>query len=477
MAAIVTIACAILILALFWLDREPKSRASAALWIPMLWLLIVCSRPVSGWLERGGEAYTVDQIMDGSPTDRLVYLCLEVAGVMVLANRNRRVAATLRANGPLMLCFAYCAVSLLWSDFPGVGSKRWIKAVGDFAMVLIVLTDRDPITALKRLFSRMAFLLIPLSILFIKYYPTLGVYYSPWGGKAGYTGVTTNKNTLGVVCLVLGLASLWRFVTAYQNREAVNRTRQMIAHAAVLSMVLWLFKTINSMTSLTSFLMAGTLLIAASNPKVIRRPAILHLLIAFMLVVSSSVVFLGLSPEALKTMGRDPSLTGRDEVWGNLLRLAHNAWVGTGFENFWLGSRLQTLWTLYWWHPNEAHNGYLEIYLNLGLVGVALLVVLLITGYRKVFAGLRAHTAASALFIAYFYVALVYNFTEAAYFKMQAPAWIFFLFAITSVPSISAGKFRTTVDNTLRGSWFPDNGSLQPALQGGSADVFETPLT
>ena len=72
-------------------------------------------------------------------------------------------------------CFSSTAlVSLLWSDFPDVAFKRWTKALGDLVMVLVVLSDREPISAVKRLFSRTEFLLIPLSVLLIKYYPTLG---------------------------------------------------------------------------------------------------------------------------------------------------------------------------------------------------------------------------------------------------------------------------------------------------------------
>jgi exopolysaccharide production protein ExoQ len=217
-------------------------------------------------------------------------------------------------------------------------------------------------------------------------------------------------------------------------------------------MVFWLFATINSMTSLSAFLMASTLILAMNLRTVIRRPAILHLLIASMLVVSSSVVFLGASPGALETMGRDPTLTDRTEVWGVLLSLAGNPWVGTGFESFWLGPRLEALWRHYWWHPGEAHNGYLEVYLNLGWIGVTLLAVLLVTGYRTAIRAWRNNTPTGSLMLAYFYVALVYNFTEAAFLRMQAPAWIFCLFAITVVTPIS--KLRTA-------DLFQDHGSLE----------------
>ena len=69
-------------------------------------------------------------------------------------------------------------MSVLWSDFPDVAFKRWIKAIGDLAMVLVIVTDAEPIGT-RRLFSRPGFVLLPTSVLLIKYYANLGRGYDP----------------------------------------------------------------------------------------------------------------------------------------------------------------------------------------------------------------------------------------------------------------------------------------------------------
>jgi exopolysaccharide production protein ExoQ len=428
--------CALLIFGLFWLDRDQRARTSAGLWIPVLWLGLACSRAPSEWLQVGTPLAAADQVLEGSPTDRLVYSILLAAGMLVLARRGRVAGRILRANGPILFFFLYCAATFVWSDFPDVAFKRWNKAVGDLVMVLIVLSDRDPLSAIKTLQARLAYVLIPLSILFIKYYPTLGVGYSLWGGsKAVYMGVTTNKNTLGVICLLLGLGALWRILARTGQRVTTNR-RQLIAQLLVLAMVIWLFNIIDARTSLSSFLMASILLVLTSSRSAFRRPFMVHLLIGLMLTVSASVVFLGASPSTLQMMGRNPTLTDRTEVWGVLISLVSNPWLGTGFESFWLGSRLEKMWSLYWWHPNQAHNGYLETYLNLGWVGIILLGIVLAVGYRSAFRCWRKVPSIGNLRLALFFVGLVFNFTEAAFFRMQSPAWLFFLIAIITVPEL-----------------------------------------
>ena len=137
-------------------------------------------------------------------------------GVIVLIRRRRVVRDLLKANWPVVLYFSFCLVSLLWSDFPAWGFKRWIRALGDLVMVLIVATDAQPITALRRLFSRVGFVLLPASVLLINYYPELG---QDSDGDCEYTGVTTDKNALGDLVYLVALAALWQILSLVRDRK------------------------------------------------------------------------------------------------------------------------------------------------------------------------------------------------------------------------------------------------------------------
>jgi exopolysaccharide production protein ExoQ len=446
---IATFVCALVVVILFWLDRRPKVPTSRALWLPLVWLWLAGTRSVSQWLSMDPIIDSPDQVLEGSPLDRLVYAGLLTVGIAVLAQRRTQVGKLLRANGPIVWFFVYCALSILWSEYPEVALKRWTKAVGDFVMVLVVLSDHEPFTAMKRLLARLTYLLIPLSVLFIKYYPNLGRLYGRWDGKTYYIGVTLDKNGLGVLCLFFGLASAWRLLAAYHERRGRDRSRHLLAHGVILAMVLWLFWIANSMTSLSCFILGSIVLVAASLPKVVRRPAVLHLLVAAMLATSVSVLFLDLGPGVLATMGRDPTLTDRTKVWAVLVSLVDNPLLGTGFASFWLGARLEKIWSVYWWHPEEAHNGYLEVFLNLGWSGVALLAFVIATGYRTVTAAYRRNLLLGSLGVAYFVAGVVYNLTEAGFFRMMAPAWILFLLAITRVSEPSERRSKVTINPAL----------------------------
>ena len=79
-------------------------------------------------------------------------------------------------------------------------------------------------------------------------------------------------------------------------------------------------------------------------------------------------------------------------------------------------------------HVNEAHNGYLEMYLNLGWVGVALLAAILVTAYKRAVAAFRWNPEIGALMLAFVAGAVVYSGTEAG-FRMLNPIWICLLLA------------------------------------------------
>ena len=439
--AIATVVFALGILGLFLLDRDRTPRVSPALWIPVAWVFLAGSRMVSEWLEPARAMQSADQYLEGSPLDRLVLTGLLAAGLAVLVARGPRAGTLLRANGPILFFFLYCVLSALWSDYPDVAFKRWTKALGNFVMVLVVLTDPDPRAALKRVLARSGFLLIPLSVLLIKYYPDLGRGYSPWTWTPYFTGVSTGKNGLGSVCLVFGLGTLWRFLEAFAGAERASRTRPLIAHGAVLAMVLWLFWRADSATSLACFLIGGGLLTLASLPRFAARPTAAHILVGLLVFLSVLGFFFNLDSGVAEVLGRDTTLTGRTSLWAELLRSDVDRLFGAGFESFWLGERVEQFWRKYWWHPNQAHNGYLEIFLNLGWIGVALLGVVMVWGYRNVVGSFRLDSETARLRLAYFAAGAVYNLTEAA-FKGINVVWIAFLVAVTVVPEPSRREVR-----------------------------------
>jgi O-antigen ligase len=162
-------------------------------------------------------------------------------------------------------------------------------------------------------------------------------------------------------------------------------------------------------------------------------------LIATVLVAAIANALFAVNSAVLEASGRDASLTGRTGIWETVLSEPINPVLGTGYTAFWLGERLQRIWALYPRTPLiQAHNGYLEVYLNLGVVGLALLGGVLWTGLRNARRRLLSvqYTIGNlddSLFqtfgIAYIVAYLVYNITEATFVGLSFLFIIFLLLA------------------------------------------------
>jgi O-antigen ligase len=416
-------------------DLRETPRVATAVWIPTAWLMIIGSRQISQWYLTG-PLLSAQALEEGSPVDKTAYAILIVAGVYVLARRRLQVEAIFRRNFPIVIFFLYAGLSVVWSDFPAIALKRWIKALGDLVMVLVLWSDPFPARAITAVIKRCAYVLIPLSVLFCKYYENIGRTIDSWG-KSSYTGVTVDKNMFGYLLFAFGLyfvAALMSRLGPQQDSRSRVRSDQLIA-ILMLVLIGWLLPIANSKTA-TLALAAGVAVVAALRIRAFRRnfwsfalASIVVLMVAEELLSATSMV--------LEASGRDATLTGRTGLWGTLLKEPINPIVGTGYTSFWLGERLTKYWTMYPTSPPiQAHNGYLEVYLNLGLIGLFLLIGVLWSGLRTIrnrFASTRRQPDTNyektlkTFGLAYGTAYLLYNVTEATF---QGMNFLFFIFLI-----------------------------------------------
>ena len=425
---------------LFFLNRDNSIRTSKALWLPVIYIWTDASRPLSVWLGAAPPG-AGDIQLEGSPIDRAFYAILLIAGIGVLIYRGRRILSFLNSSGPILIYYLFCLLSVTWSDFPGVAFKRWIKAIGDLVMIFIVVTDERPIAALSRLFSRTGFLFVPLSLLFIKYYPNLGRGYDQWTGVPWNSGVALNKNMLGVITFVLLLGAVWRVLALLRRDEELPHLgRSLAAQGTLLALGIYLLVMTDSMTSNVCFAIGAGLMLATGLRFIRLHTAAVHVLVLSLLLVSSVIILSGGQGFMFQAMGRNPTLTGRTVIWETVIPLAPNPWVGAGFESFWLSPSVhERLWEVMPGLPlNEAHNGYIEVYLELGIIGLLLIGLILIDGYRRSVNAFRRDPILGGLVIAYILAAIIYNITEAG-FRMMHAMWIFFLLAVIEASGIAAG--------------------------------------
>jgi exopolysaccharide production protein ExoQ len=454
-----TILVSFAIIGLFVLDRDGEARTSKALWIPFIYLLIIGSRAVSSWF---GSTPPTDALYgDGvysSPVDQAVNLGLLAFGLIALIARRRKVALLIRRNGPMVLFYSYAALSILWSDLPFFTFKHWIKAVEDVVMVLVVSTDRDPMAAIRRLLTRAGFILIPLSLLFAKYYPDLGRSFNKdW--ETVYNGVAETKNSLGIICLIFGLTSVWCLLGAYAEQKCRARNRHLLAHGIMLGFVIAMLGMSHSATASVCLVLSGSVMVVVSRRPSGAKAARVHLAAAGALSIALIPLFV--DPSLVQSLGRDATFSGRTTIWHILPTFVRNPWLGSGYESFLSGPRLVQLKAIIDKTFQEAHNGYLEVWLNLGWIGVTLFALLLISGYQKMVTSLRRDPSVANLRLAFFIAVVIEGLAEAP-FRMLSPTWFLLLWAmIDSSRAIRAIPLRARQERSLSASGGFDRSATQ----------------
>jgi exopolysaccharide production protein ExoQ len=408
---------------LVW-DARRNEPASAALWLPVTWLCITGSRFVSQWLELGGPSSSSS---DGSPIDAAFFLVMICAGAAVLMQRRVSIAQVLRDNLWLFLFIAWGLVSIAWSDESFIALKRWFKTLGHPVMVLVVLTSPDPKQALRTVLKRCAFVLLPLSVLFIKYWPQYGRGFDSFTGEGFNNGAGLTKNDLGYVCMVSGIFFVWNGLCAWALPRGAQRRNELCLTLGALLCVLWLLAASSSATSMATLAIGVTTMLALGQSWVSKRRFGLVLLVALALGWLIEVSFDAYA-SVIALLGRDPTLTDRTVIWADVLALQQQPLIGYGFESFWFGNRLEAMWAKWWWQPNQAHNGYIETYLHLGLVGLTLLALAVVGGFQNIVRSFDEDFELARLRMGLLLAILVFNYTEAG-FKAVHFTWTIFYFA------------------------------------------------
>jgi len=143
-----------------------------------------------------------------------------------------------------------------------------------------------------------------------------------------------------------------------------------------------------------------------------------------------------LSSVTLDETGKDATLTGRTELWTDILSIAaKNPLLGVGYGNFWIGDREYDLWIKHIWTPLQGHNGYIDVYVELGVIGIFLLIAVLVATFQNIGKSLLEDFDYGSLRLALFIMILVHNMAESSLLRSNHNLWFVFLMIAISIPA------------------------------------------
>ncbi len=439
--ALALLLCTVFVIFLLRLDRRQASTVSHGLWIPTIWLLSTATKPLDVWLCFWfGLDCGLQGDAEGSPLERIFlsgFLCL---GLFLIAKRKINWTNIRKENAWLILLIGYMFVSILWSDIPYISFKRCMRELIAIVMACIILTEQDPRQAVQSILRRMVYILIPFSLLLVKFYPQYGVEYGPWFGERMWVGVTTQKNGIGRLCLISIFFLVWTLVTKWRGQEIAVSKYQAPAEVLVTAIALWMLSgggvstySATAVASLTAGLALFLSLLWMQQHR-IWLAKVWGILIAVIFIIGSILPFFvaggSVDTGLTNILGRDGTFTGRTFIWARLLTFFDNHPIlGYGFGGFWTSTTQQIVYGV-----KEAHNGYLAACLDVGIIGLLLIGMFLWSIIRKAQRAMAHDPDWGMLCLGFVLMAVIHNISEASINSFQRHLTATLLFLSVVIP-------------------------------------------
>jgi len=318
----------------------------------------------------------------------------------------------------ILICVLICGMSFFWSIDPGVTLRRSIALMMTTVAGFALAARYDWSQMLQRI-AFVFLILAVMTVLVVLIMPERGImqeiHVGAWRGpfvEKNYLGGAMSKGVIAALCAFAVRPDRgWLWVPTF-----------FLCFAMVLLS-----------TSKTSLLVstAGTGLFVALY--LYRRFFLLRLPIvgAMILGVVGFVILMAAFPvEMFALIGKDPSLTGRTDIWSLLmLSIQERPWLGFGYGTYWTDPLGPSYWVrtaLEWGVPN-SHNGWMETALSCGIVVVGFfalqyVITLVLSLQRIKFGGTETYWA-----VLYTLMFLGQSMSESAVLQQNDLSWVLFV--------------------------------------------------
>ncbi len=384
--------------------------------------------------------------MTGAPASGLMFVAgigsqLLVNAIMVVLAlcHASRVIASLRSLHFAGVLAVFAVVSAAWSQEPVLTLRRALPFCLATLFALYLATRRTPERTLA-LFETSFLLLAAGSAVLALGFPALGLDAST-GHGGDWQGVFTQKNACGRAMVFASAVVLAR------GKFTLGRAASLAVFLGVLAMSgsrgAWVIEAL----LLTAALFHGLLVH-------LERPG--RIALAWLILVggaASALLAKLYFPLLARLLGRDPTLTGRTEIWAQVwVAILKRPWLGYGFSAFWRGTRgasfdviVALKFVLF-----HAHNGLLEVWLELGAAGLLFFLLSYLRSWQRLWPLLLADHRGGLLRATAWplYVLLLiaaYDLDENTLLSFNGLFWVLYVHALTSI-ELLAGRAARPVE-------------------------------
>lgn len=324
-------------------------------------------------------------------------------------------------NPILIVCVLWCGLSFFWSIQPDITFRRSIALLMT-TLAGLSFAARYDWGKMVQIIAFTMFILCIMTVVVVLVMPGRGIMHEIHAGA--WRGPWVEKNQMGGV-LAKGVAASICAFAMYPKKAWLW-----------IPTFFFCFLMVLMSTSKTSLLAALAVTGLFISLRLYRRFFFLKVPVVFMVLLVTSLLILGLvvfPAELLGLIGKDPTLTGRTDIWAALIdAISQKPILGYGYGVYWfdpLGPSYEITSLLEWEVPT-AHNGWVDSWLSGGAVLIAIFSVLLLStlglAIRRIGrGGVEAYWVILSLFTFIFF-----SMSESSILQQNDIAW--FLFVATS---------------------------------------------
>jgi O-antigen ligase len=338
----------------------------------------------------------------------LILIAFRFSSVLSLSLRNK-----------MMLAFPVLAIlSGAWSTDPLQSVISGVILLV-FTLFAIYVGSRFPFQKQFELVMLMGAIVLPASVLAALFIPSIGTDGAHWRGVLAHK---QNCAAVAMFCLITALH--WEYSGIYQR---ISRAVYM-----VLCLVLIVMSQSRTGWFLTvvALVLSGAIWLLQKMPA---QQALAILLIGVLLVAGATYVIRAHSVSLLDSVGKDSTLSQRTSIWASVWgAILRRPILGYGFGAFWRGlyGPSQGIVLDAGWGLSQAQDGFLDVWLGIGVVGVALLGLMTLQAIRNAFRCFywQANQAYVRWCIVVILITLLFNIGETTIARLQL-VWFLFLLA------------------------------------------------